>query len=473
MATDISQDAAGRGGLIALTRFGLGPKPGQRAIAEADPRGMVAAEIARPEATALDIETVLDPPDVIADVMLRRQAVRAKNLAAAAAGSAEAGMASLTPELAAAIKGMSPIGLAYETEIRARLDRAAAAEIGFAERLVGFWTNHFTVSTVKSSFIGALGGAYEREAIRPHALGRFADMLQAVARHPAMLLYLDNRTSTGPNSALGRRRPGRGLNENFARELLELHTLGPRNFGQEDVTELAAALTGWSFGMNPKERDVGVFRFEKRRHEPGPRVILGKRYPEGGVGQATAILADLARHPATARNVADRLVRAFVGTRSEALTERLARRFLDTGGDLAEVAAALVAADEAWAAPPSQLRPPMDFMLAAMRATSMDFTVSFARRSLEVLGQPIWGAPSPKGYAIDGDDWLAPDAITNRLDIAERIVARAPDVEQPIELADDLYGAALTDETRTAIRRAGSRAQAMTLFLMSPEFQRR
>ena len=179
-------------------------------------------------------------------------------------------------------------------------------------RLVMFWSNHFCVSANKGPVRG-MAGAYEREAIRPHVLGRFVDMLLAVERHPAMLVYLDNHVSIGPNSRAGLNR-GLGLNENLAREILELHTLGVGGgYTQEDVTNLARILTGWTVAnlANPVG-EPGRFFFAPARHEPGAWTVLGKRYGEAGMAAGEAVLRDLARHPATARHIARKLARHFV-----------------------------------------------------------------------------------------------------------------------------------------------------------------
>src|SRR5262249_42195680 len=195
-------------------------------------------------------------------------------------------------------------------EAKARIDAALGAEIGFAERLAWFWSNHFCINADK---VPASAGGYEREAIRPFVFGRFADMLLAVESHPAMLFYLDNAGSIGPNSVAGINR-NRGLNENLAREILELHTLGVRSvYSQGDVTRFAYVLTGWTIIPTVNDPEHGAeFIFNRRMHEPGPQLIVGKTYSDGGVEQGRAVLADLARHPATATHVATKLARHFV-----------------------------------------------------------------------------------------------------------------------------------------------------------------
>src|SRR4029077_13530817 len=225
-------------------------------------------------------------------------------------------------------------------EVRARLDAAFEADIGFAERLGGFWSNHFSVAT---DTVLNMAGGYEREAIRPHVLGRFGDMLLAAESHPAMLVYLDNFRSIGPMSVAGLLNKI-GLNENLGREILELHTLGVRTvYTQDDVYRFAKTITGWTLRAMVSDLERGnEFFFNPRLHEPGPQTILGKTYAQDGVEQGRAVLADLARHPATAAHVAFKLARHFSSDEpAPSLVERLSKRFLDTDGDLKEIAKAL------------------------------------------------------------------------------------------------------------------------------------
>jgi uncharacterized protein (DUF1800 family) len=244
------------------------------------------------------------------------------------------------------------------SEAKARFDAAANAEIGLVERLVWFWSNHFCVSADKDA---AMAGAYEREAIRPHVLGRFTDLLQAAESHPAMLVYLDNVLSMGADSIAGINQD-KGLNENLARETLELHTLGVRSgYSQADVTNFAKVLTGWTW-LRPEEPvHGGEFVFVRRFHEPGDQVVLGKHYPDSGFDQGRAVLADLARHPATAQHIGEKLARHFVADDPPpALAAKLAKTFLDTDGDLKEVVRTLVTAEESWTAPRQKLKPPAE-----------------------------------------------------------------------------------------------------------------
>jgi uncharacterized protein (DUF1800 family) len=360
----------------------------------------------------------------------------------------------------------------YLEEARARIDAALGAELGFAERLVWFWSNHFCVSADKGP-VRALCGAYEREAVRAHGLGRFADMLFAVESHPAMLIYLDNARSIGPDSIAGRNQH-KGLNENLAREILELHTLGVRTvYTQADVTNFAKIITGWT--VVPPHQDPargGEFVFNPRMHEPGDQRVIGRLYPDGGIEQGRAVLADLARHPATAKHIAAKLARAFVADAPPpALVDRLAKRFLDTGGNLKELARTMVSAPEAWAAPRGKLKTPGTWFVAALRATGVtppDIRPVIQAQNL--LGEPLWRPPAPKGFADDSAAWM--DGIAQRIDVANQLAARVAALVDPEAAIDTALGPLASAETRQAITRAESRPQALALLLMAPEFQR-
>jgi uncharacterized protein (DUF1800 family) len=359
----------------------------------------------------------------------------------------------------------------YLQEAKLRTEAALGAEIGFVERLVWFWSNHFCISADK---IQSMSGAFEREAVRPHILGRFQDLLEAVESHPAMLFYLDNTVSIGPNSVAGINRT-RGLNENLAREILELHTLGVRSvYTQEDIVHFANVLTGWTLLPAADNPDHGgEFVFNRRLHEPGDQSILGKVYAEAGIEQGKAVLHDLARHAATAKHVAGKLARHFIADDPPpALIDSLARTFQDTAGDLKEVAKALVASEAAWSLPPTKLRRPSDWVTAMVRAgggTTADprrFTAGQA-----TLGEPLWRPPSPKGYGDDEASWI--DGMGQRLDIAHTYAERVAGGLDPRFVIDSVLDGTVSAKTTEAVVRAESRQQALALLFMSPEFQRR
>ncbi len=501
MSTDPKYQAA-----LALHRFGLGPKPGtvpgSIAAVASDPRGALLAELERPGAGLIVDGSLMTAAQAGVAGFNFREEQRAREIAKTAAEKARAAgatpptpvesanpVAPPKPETqpekpaekpaeaakpAKAAAGAKPEPTVPQriirAEARARFAAARTAEIGFVERLVWFWSNHLCVS---SFVVPVTAGGYEREAIRPHVLGRFADMLVASASHYAMLEYLDNARSVGPNSVAGL--VGKvGLNENYARELLELHTLGVRSgYTQDDVTSLAKVLTGWTF-IGPVVPGHGLeFVFSPRLHEPGPQVVLGKTYAETGMNQGRAVLVDLARHPATARHLATKLARHFVADDPPpALIGRLARRFLDTDGDLKEIAKALVEAPETWETPPTKLKRPNEWLTAVRRA--LPDAPGDVVRGLQVrldMGEPLWGPPQPEGFLDLQASWA--DGLAQRLDIAARNGERMADSVDAMDLIETTLGPLASTDTRRAVARAESRAQAITIALMAPEFHRR
>ena len=420
---------------LALHRFGMGPRTGSIAAVASDPRGALLAELDKPgigqvaapglPGSALAFRTV-------ADANAERQAKRIvaakaqKEAVMAAEGNQQPQADNDMAARAAAETVPDPGRQIYLNEARVRIDAALAAESGFAERLVWFWSNHFCVSADK---IQSMSGAYEREAIRPHILGRFADLLQAAESHPGMLFYLDQAASMGPNSIAGINRT-RGLNENLAREILELHTLGVRTgYTQDDVISFANVLTGWTFlpaGDNPEHG--GEFSFNRRLHEPGPQTVVGKVYEDIGVEQGRAVLRDLAAHPATAKHIAAKLVRYFVADEPPpALVDKLAATFRDTTATSRRSTKALVRAG-GLDLPPAKLKRPSEWVISMVSATgtTADRPARFTGGQA-LLGEPLWRPPSPRGYADDEATWI--DGVGQRLDIAnifaERIAGRS------------------------------------------------
>jgi uncharacterized protein (DUF1800 family) len=480
----VARDA--RAAALALHRFGLGPRAGAIEAVVSDPRGALIDELDRP---AAGLVAAGDLPSSGAanravfefnaernakDKLARQRREAAQKLAENT--SQNTGMENemaAPPEAPPAMAGQpEPVPLPRQIfldEAKARFDTAIRAEIGFVERLVWFWSNHFCVNADAT----VMAGGYEREAIRPNVLGRFADMLQAADGHPAMLLYLNNALSIGPNSVAGINRD-RGLNENLAREILELHTLGVRTvYTQADVTNFAKILTGWTIRETASDPDHGgEFVFLRRAHEPGPQTVVGREYPDTGVEQGRAVLADLARHPATARHIATKLARHFVADEPPpALVDRLASRFLETDGDLKEVARALISAPEAWAPEQAKIKRPAEWIVAVLRATGQSGDIQRILGGLNLLGEPLWRPPSPKGFPDDNAAWL--DGLAQRLDIANTFAQRIADRLDPPAIAEATIGPLASAETRGAIDRAESKPQALTMLLMAPEFLRR
>ena len=370
----------------------------------------------------------------------------------------------------------------YRQQATRRYALAAGTEHPFRERLVHFWANHFAISADKQS-VTALVGMFEDEAIRPHVTGRFSDMLLAAEKHPAMIFYLDNQASIGPNSiaarAAARRGRDLGLNENLAREILELHTLGvDGGYTQDDVTTFAKVITGWSVGGNLDRRDAsssGEFVFRANAHEPSSKTVLGKRYSEDGVREGEAVLEDLARHPATANFLAEKLARHFVADDPPVqLVDELAATYLRTDGDLSTVYQALIESDDTWREPLAKYKTPEDYLISTFRAfnTGPD-NPERVLNFLELLGQRPYTPGSPAGWPDTMAHWDGGDALIKRIEWAAAVGQQISDRARPVALADAILGPIVSDHTRTIASRAESPAQGLTLVLASPEFQRR
>jgi uncharacterized protein (DUF1800 family) len=359
---------------------------------------------------------------------------------------------------------------------------------------VDFWFDHFNVDA-GDGIPNWSANSYEREAIRRHVLGRFEDLLVATARHPAMLDYLDNAQSVvegfrpPPAAPLppGAQAPT-GLNENYARELLELHTLGvDGGYTQGDVTELAKILTGWSIGGALREGGgrllarfagdpgkPGEFHFREGMHEPGSKTLLGETYRERGREEGEEALRALARHPATARHLATKLARHFVADEPPAaLVERLAATYLDGDGDLTRVYRTLVESAESWREPLAKFKTPQDFAISAYR--SLDYAPANLQpltAFLTQVGQRPYTPGSPAGFADTAASWNGGDALLKRIEFATAAGRAVGDRVDPLARASEVLGA-LGEHTTLAIRNAESGAQGFALLLASPEFQRR
>lgn len=458
--------------LTAVTRFGLGPKPGDIARIRSDPRGYVreqcfVADAAVPNDPALmDHETLRET--------FRNAQLPFRELARELRNANDDNREMLQIERDALAQGRRDMRRSIQVaEIGGRFRHGANTDTPFVERLVLFWSNHFTVNFRMGIVMGVTTGLFEREAIRANVLGHFEDMLTTAVLHPAMLNYLDNQRSIGPNSRAGRRRGDVKVNENLAREVLELHTLGVNGgYTQADVVELALALTGWRGGFAARDRAPA---FARRWHEPGFRTVLGKNYPAGGADQVRPILADLAKHPSTAKHLAGKLARHFAGDKaSEALTTDLETAYRDTGGDLREMAIVLVEHEDAWAPPPVKTVPPYDFIVAAARATGVkDLPVPFIRQASRAMAHEVWSAPSPAGWPDADDAFLGGDSLLERVDFARAFARRFAKTRDVKGLADNLYGDLLDPFLEEAIARAEDHYQGLVLLLMSPTFHRR
>jgi uncharacterized protein (DUF1800 family) len=469
---------------LALSRFGLGAGADGIAAAGADAREGLLAEIA---AGAPVLPGLKATPDLIADLETYQQEVRrlrAANPAPAPAPSdamsampaMPGGMDAAAPPRPAKVKpDFNPIRDTEAAEIDARYNGSVKqARIGFNERLVMFWMNHFAVSVKKNELCRITTGAYEREAIRPYVFGKFRDMVHAVETHPCMLEYLDNAQSIGPNSPANRNGK-RGLNENLAREIMELHTLGVGSgYTQADVTSFAKVITGWSFNRRPERGPIGQFIFNRQAHEPGVQTVLGKRYAQEGAAQGEAVLRDLCRHPATATHIATKLARHFVADDPPpALVARLAQTFRDSDGDLGEVSKTLIAAPEAWSPTLAKVRSPNEYMCALIRATGVTLKPGAITGALTNMGQALWQPSGPNGYPDTVAAWASPEGMAARMEVVSALAHRADPSLDPRAFAESHLGDLMSEHTRDAIAHAETHPQGLSLAFLSPEFMRR
>ncbi|WP_295854500.1 DUF1800 family protein [Tardiphaga sp.] len=487
-----------QGALVALNRFGFGARGGASGDilnAASDPRGYVKAELSRPNAVLLELPGLQSTPALAQALFAYQLEVKTAREAAARAPSEAASVMDVKPD-AVAMTGNTTMTVqpdaakpaaapppppnvvqkVFRAESLARIQRATLAEGGFVERLVVFWSNHFCISANKGEPARIWAGSFEREAIRPFVLGKFSDMLRAVEQHPAMLFFLDNQQSIGPESKAGQHGK-RGLNENLAREIMELHTLGVGGgYAQGDVTALARIITGWTFaGRDGKIGTPGSFAFNANAHEPGAQTLLGKSYDDSGVTQGEAALADIARHPSTAKFIATKFAQHFVADAPPpALVGKLEAMFKKSDGDLKAMAIALLDSDEAWKARLTKVRTPYEYLIATGRVLArIPEDPGRYIGSLNMLGQPLWTPAGPNGFPDSNAAWAVPEGMKLRLDIAAQVSSKIADSVDARELLEIVAGDAASNETRQTIARAETRQQALALLLMSPEFQRR
>lgn len=364
----------------------------------------------------------------------------------------------------------------------AHIAKAVRGRPPMFSRLTEFWANHFTVSTAKGTVRG-LAGPFVSEAIEPHLMGRFEHLLLAAELHPAMALYLDLGNSIGPTSPVGKK-TGRGLNENLAREILELHTLGVNGgYSQADVTSFAAIMTGWTLDYRN-----GGMRFMPARAEPGTRRFLGREF--GGSapdrGNFAAALRFLASHAATARFIATKLVRHFIADDPPAAAvAHVEETYRASGGNLPDVYRALWELPEAAAPPGAKARTDFEFVVAALRTaglTDADFAPaggganprrnSLTAGALAAMQQALWAAPSPAGWPEKADEWLAPAALAQRLNWIPQLVRHVPD-RTAAGFLDRVLGPLASEQTRSVVMAASNREEGLALVLASPEFNRR
>ena len=490
---------------IASNRFGLGASPADGV--PGNPKAWLLNQFSRYDPRPAEFAALADAGDAVRRYREEQRAARmASNAALPSQASAPPAESTMSPAMnATAPMAVSPIQpgskpaikaarqdfrqdvqALYRAAVQARTDSALQTQAPFVERMVHFWSNHFCISADNPQTT-AFAGAFERDAIRPHVLGRFSDMLLAVEQHPGMLIYLNQFNSVGPNSALAaraaQRNPARkiGLNENLGREIMELHTLGVRSgYSQADVTEFARALTGWTIGGDGPgaaagSGDPNVFVFRPALHEPGPRMILGKTYDEEGEGQGQAVLSDLARHKATSVHIATKLARHFAGdTPPPPLVARLSADFQKTGGDLPSLYRTLINSPEPWSPAPLKFKTPWEWTISALRGLGRTETGQMQIAAAQVqLGQPVWKPGSPAGWDDIAASWAAPDALLRRVEFASRIAGSLGDRLDARALGPQLIPASLSATTAEQLARSESPAGALALLLVSPDFMRR
>ena len=460
---------------IAANRFGLGAKPGELENIDRKPRSWLLDQLAGPSRLPAEISDLPLSSEVLVEIQALRRDQRQMRTT-----TDDDPAPDIVKAYGRIVRGH------YLEQTNARYRHAARTDVPFHERLVHFWANHFAVSADKQP-MPAVAGLYEKEAIRPNITGNFASLLIACEQHPAMITYLDNQRSIGPDSTLGkranrfRRERNFGLNENLAREILELHTLGvDGGYTQDDVTTLAKVITGWSIGGATDDGRFsdgrpGHFEFRELIHEPGSHTLLGKRYSQAGVEQGEAALRDLAVHPSTARFLAGKLAKHFVADEPPTeLVDRLAATYLEHGGELTPVYEALLEAYEAWAIAHSKYKSPHDFVISALRAFDHvpDHT-RFIVGALDLMGQPPYRPGSPAGWPDTAAHWGGADALYKRIEWSNTVARLAGPRINPVDLGDAVLGPAFRGPTRKSISRAESDIQGMTLLLASPDFQRR
>ena len=438
--------------LIATNMLGLGPKPGEIADCKSGPKSWVLDQIDRPGRLTAEYRSAPGTMDMIVNA---RKIRNKRRKASPLSRKKKIKYGFISDQL--------------QADINLRHAQAVTTKTSFVERWTRFWVNHFTVSA-RNNFLKMATGSFEREAIRPNVFGRFDELLTASTLHPAMLYYLDNSQSIGPNSRIGRRRKG-SFNENLAREVLELHTLGvDGGYQLQDIQALSKALTGWRHVGLPKSPEKMFFL---DRHEPGPTSLLGVTYEDSGQDQITAVLKDLAVHPATARFIATRLATHFIGDGPlERVVEKLAQCFLDGDGDLKILARYLVNMDEVWKQKKWVFKSPEDYLVSVGRAMP-GWDEHFYHSIPKLLGQPAMMPPGPDGWELTGENWINAENIIIRLGWFRRNIATVPKKIDARFFAQEALGNHISRQTASVMKRASSREASLVFGLMSPEFLRR
>ncbi|MCM2474675.1 DUF1800 domain-containing protein [Rhizobium sp. CG5] len=401
------------------------------------------------------------------------------------------------------------VSAGLRADCEARIAQAVLSPNGFHERLASFWTNHFAISTFKSPLMRIMVPGFEAEVIRPLLKGRFAELVRAVSLHPAMLIYLDQPQSTGPNSAIGLEK-GKGINENFARELIELHTLGVQGgYHQTDVRQAAFVLSGLAINLETMQ-----VRFRDRWAEPGTFTVLGQTYggEMRGMDDCLDLFDDLCSHPSTAKHICRKLAVHFVSDEPpQALVDEMVAAWTRSDGDLTRVYQAMVHHPAAWENPGAKIKLPFDYIVSSLRAFDADEAMLFGSATevtvaepqgmamaiapngmqpapppaapatklqvgvnlLRRMGQQIWAPPSPAGFEDDSASWMNANQLTERIGWARRLASSLGKDRDPRAFAKMALADAARDETIHIVGQAPSKEIGIALVLASPEFNRR
>ena len=452
MLKDSKIDHAGQAH-IAVNRFGLGARGNEAADARHDPQEWLLSQLVNPEFNA----TLGDMQSGYAALReYKRQKKQAK-------ADEAAGKTAMKTRRNAVRTFVDPL-------LIDALHHAVTTPTGFQMRLFDFFSNHFSVSAVNKD-MQVLAPLLEREAIAPNLFGHYEDLVIAVEQHPAMLVYLNNDKSVGPDSRLGRKK--RGLNENLAREILELHTLGvDGGYDLADIQELAMAISGWSIVRKNQAESAG-YQYRASGHQPGVRSILDQHYAQKGQKQGEAVLRDLARHPATAQFISFKLAQHLLSDKPPAmLVADMATTWANTRGNIEAVVTTLIQHESAWQPERRKLKSPREYLVSTLRLCGAERLIT--RRTfaeLKQMGQSPFDAGSPAGYSALNDAWSGSDALMKRIDWAAKYSERMDG--DPLEIADQAFGGSISETTYQSVKRAESRSQGLALLLLSPEFQSR
>lgn len=456
----------------ASNRFGLGPRPDELQWIGADPRGWLQSQLEGGRRTDPWLSEIAPSHQTLGEFLHKFDQIRMLKKAQKRDGNSNP-----QDELADRRRDLKKsLTTTQLQQLGARMQAGIATREPFRERLVHFWSNHFTVSTAGGKrLIATSCTAYEAETVRKHLDGYFTNMLIAVEQHPVMLAYLDNLQSLGPNSRVGRRRSKRGLNENLAREILELHTLGvDGGYSQDDIASLARIITGWTVANGRRiPGEPGRFVFMNAMHEPGTQQLLGKAYTEDGVHQGERALMGLAAHPSTSRFIATKLVRHFVADEPPpAAVERVAKVFRDTDGHLPSVHGSLLDLDESWEPQWRKLKTPNELVVSALRGLDLPrLAPKPLLGSLKLLNQYPFTAPAPAGWPDSAEYWGSPNALLQRIDWSTQLGKRIGSVREPLTLLAYMSSPGDRDGMRLSVERAASASQGIALLLGGPDFQ--